>query len=276
MLFAAFWKRNLGFFKLAIATNLEYRLNFLIDAVLQPTVTSGIEMLLWWAVFQSVETMNSSGLTQVAGFTREYYLSYALWSAFMARVTTSWMYEFRMVEEINSGTVNSLLVRPLSFYEYYFSQLMGYKFITTTFSFIVPVILVLAFNLPTHFDRFPLALLLAFYYLILIHSISFLVTTMAFFVTKVNSLTMAKNLMIWVLTGELVPIDLMPGWLRDILLAMPFSSGAFLPVGYITGRIGFDFVMRGFLNVSISLVIVNILGAYFWKKGLQSYVGTGA
>ncbi len=270
MLFAAFWKRNLGFFKLAIATNLEYRMNFLIDAALQPTVTSGIEMLLWWAVFQSVTTAT------VGGSAREYYLSYALWAAFMSRVTTSWMYEFRMVEEIDSGTVNSLLVRPLSFYEYYFSQLMGYKFITTFFSFIIPVGIVLFFNLPTQFDRLPLALLLAFYYLILIHSISFFVSTMAFFLTKVNSLTVAKNLFIWVLTGELIPLDLMPAWLKSIMMALPFSCGAFVPVGYITGRIGIDLVMRGFINVTVSLVVVNLLGAYFWKKGLKSYVGTGA
>ncbi len=270
MLFAAFWKRNLGFFKLAISTNLEYRLNFVIDALLQPTVTSGIEMLLWWAVFKSV------GSTAVAGFTREYYLSYALWAAFMSRVTTSWMYESRMVEEIDSGTINSLLVRPLSFYEYYFSQLMGYKFITTFFSFLIPLILVLNFNLPTQFDRLPLALLLAFYYLILIHSISFLVSTMAFFLTKVSSLTTAKNLFIWVLTGELVPTDLMPPWLQNIMFNLPFPSGAFIPVGYITGRIGIDAVQRGFMNVTVSLVLVNILAAYCWKKGLKSYVGTGA
>ena len=140
MLFAAFWKRNLGFYKLAVATNLEYRLNFIIDVLLQPAMTSGIEMLLWWAVFKGV------GTATVGGFSEDYYLSYAVWAAFMSRVTSSCMYEFKMVEEIDSGTVNSLLVRPLSFYEYYFSQLMGYKTISTIFSFIFPVALVYFFT----------------------------------------------------------------------------------------------------------------------------------
>jgi ABC-2 type transport system permease protein len=270
MLFAAFWKRNLGFFKLAVVTNLEYRLNFLIDALIQPMFTTGIEMLLWWAVFKSASS------STIGGFSREYYLSYALWAAFMARITISWMYEFRMIEEIDSGTINSLLVRPLSFYEYYFSQLMGYKFITTLFSFIFPVIVVVTFQLPTQMDRIPLAMTLAFYYLILIHSISFAISSLAFFYNKVYSLATAKNLLIWLLTGEMIPIDLMPGWLKSFLLFLPFSSGVFLPVGYITGRIGKDAIDRGFVSVTIFLVLVNLLGLVLWKRGLKSYVGTGA
>ena len=34
MSFTAFYKRNLGFYKLAIASNLEYRLNFLVTALI--------------------------------------------------------------------------------------------------------------------------------------------------------------------------------------------------------------------------------------------------
>lgn len=44
-----------------------------------------------------------------------------------------------MIEEIESGTVDGIIVRPISFYEYYFSQLMGYKFITTLTSLLIPL-----------------------------------------------------------------------------------------------------------------------------------------
>lgn len=270
MSFAVLWKRNLGFFKLAIATNLEYRVNYLIDALIQPIITTGIELTLWWAIFKG-----SQALT-IGGFTQDYYLSYAMWAAFFARIATSWMYEFRMVEEIDSGSINSLLVRPMSFYEYYLSQLMGYKFITTIISFAFPVLIVLFFELPTQFSRIPLAIALVFYYLILIHSISFLVSTFAFFLNKVQSFSFAKNLFIWLLTGELVPVDLMPEFLKNALLFLPFSSGVYLPVAYITGRIEAAAVYNGFISVTVSLVLVNLMGMYLWKKGLKSYVGTGA
>lgn len=268
--FAVFWKRNLAFAKLAIVSNLEYRLNYFVDAVLQPTLTTGIEILLWFAVFAG------AGTAEINGFGREFYLSYALWGAFFARICTSWMYEFRMIQEIDSGTVNSLLTRPMSFYEYYFSQLMGYKFITTLVSMLIPLLAVAIFGLPTKFARLPLAFALEFYYLILVHSISFVVAASAFYLNKVYSFTGAKNLALWLLTGELFPLDLMPEPFRSFIIALPFSSGVYVPVGYLTGRLEIDSIWQSFISVTIGIVVVNVLGAIMWKKGVNVYTGTGA
>ena len=268
--FAVFWKRNLAFAKLAIVSNLEYRLNYFIDVIVQPVLTTGIEILLWFAVFKGAHTLT------INGFGREFYLSYALWSAFFARIATSWMYEFKMIEEVSSGTINSLIVRPMGFYEYYLSQLMGYKFVTTIISMIVPVMAAYYYDLPTHFSRIPIAILLCFYYLLLVHTISFLVSCAAFHFTKITSFTVAKNLMLWILTGELFPLDLIPGVWRERLISLPFSSGVFIPVGYITGRVEYNTVLNGFVSVTISLILLNLFGAWLWKKGLDSYAGTGA
>lgn len=268
--FAVFWKRNLAFAKLAIVTNLEYRLNYVVDAIVQPLLTTGIEILLWLGVFAGAHA------TTINGFGKEYYLSYALWSAFFARIATSWMYEFRMIEEIGSGTVNSLIIRPMSFYEYYLSQLMGYKFITTIVSMGIPILTAHLFNLPTHYDRIALAALLCFYYLILVHTISFLVCCAAFHFTKISSFTVAKNLMLWILTGELFPLDLVASPWKEWLIASPFSSGVYLPVGYITGRVGLQEIQNGFVSVTVAIIALNLLGAFLWKRGLRSYEGTGA
>lgn len=237
---------------------------------MQPILTTGIEILLWIAVFKGANT------PYIAGFSKDHYLSYALWSAFFARIATSWMYEFKMIEEVSSGTINSIIVRPMSFYEYYFSQLMGYKLVTTLFSMIIPVIAASFFHLPTDLSRVPLATFLCFYYLMLVHTISFIISTMAFHFTKISSLTVAKNLFLWILMGELFPLDLLPAPFKNLFINLPFASGVFIPVGYITGRVDKIIVYNGFISVTISLVLLNILGAYLWKKGIQSYVGTGA
>jgi len=270
MSFAVFWKRNLAFANLAIVSNLEYRLNYFIDALVQPALTTGIEILLWIAVFKGAQTET------IAGFGKDNYLSYALWSAFFARIATSWMYEFRMIEEVSSGTLNSIIVRPMSFYEYYLSQLLGYKFVTTIISMIVPVIAVLIFDLPTYLSRVPLACLLCFYYLVLVHTISFIISSMAFHYTKISSLTVAKNLFLWILMGELFPLDLLPAPWKEIIISLPFANGVFVPVGYITGRIELPVVINGFISVTIGLIVLNLLGAWLWKRGMDTYVGTGA
>lgn len=270
MSFAAFWRRNLAFFNLAIASNVEYRLNYFLDAILQPTLTTMIEMLLWTAIFRTAAT------TSIGGFDLQHYLAYALWGAFFARIAASWMYEFRMIDDIESGALNTLLTRPVSFYEAYFSQLMGYKFITTFLSFLIPAFASLAFDWPTQFARLPAAVLLVFYYLILVHSISFVVSCFAFFFNRIHAFTVAKNLGLWLLTGELLPLDLMPDPWRGWITALPFSSGVFVPVGYITGRVDSDIVANAFVSVTVGIVVVNVVGFFMWRRGLRDYTGTGA
>jgi ABC-2 type transport system permease protein len=255
---------------LAIIANLEYRMDFLIDAIMQPTITAGIELLLWLAIFKGV------GQATIAGFDQSYYLAYALWAAFFARLSSSWMYEFRMSQEVESGSVNSLIVRPMSFYEYYLSQLMGYKLITGFFSFLVPAIVVIALQLPNDFSRLPLALLLTFYYLFFVHSLGFFVACTAFHLTKTHAITMAKNLTLWIFSGELFPLDLMPEPIRGWFVALPFCSGVYIPVGYLNGRLDISAVWSGFASVTVGLAVINTANYFFWQKSLRTYTGTGA
>ena len=266
----AFWRRNLAFSELAIVSNLEYRFNFFIDAFVQPLITVGIELLMWFAIF---ETANA---VEIGGFTRDNYLAYGVWAPFLGRIAVSWMYESMMVEEVASGSINVILTRPISFYEYYLSQLMGYKITTTIISMIAPLLVTFFFKLPIHYDRIPLAISLVFYYLFLVHTLSFVISTFAFYMTRVRSLTLVKNLTLWLLAGELVPIDLMPPAIAKILLLSPFPAGVYTPVAYITGRAGSDLVMQSFISVTICTIIAMGVGAVLWRKGLQSYTGTGA
>ena len=266
----SFWNRNLATFQLAITSNLEYRFNYFVDALLQPTISTLIELLLWTAVFRSL------GSQQLAGFSEQHYLVYALWAPFFSRVGVNWMYEFRMINDIESGSLNSILMRPTSFYEYYISQLMGYKILTASVSFSIPLVACWYFDLPLNLSRLPLAILLVFYYLILVYTMSFLVSTLAFYWNRVHSLTAVKNLSLWFLSGELIPLDLFPEPWKQILTSLPFSSGAFIPTGYITGRIEIEQVLVSFLSISAFLLFLGGLSFFLWRIGLRNYSGTGA
>jgi ABC-2 type transport system permease protein len=268
--FTGFWRRNLAFFRLAVLTNLEYRFNFLTDAILQPLITGLIELTLWIAIFAS-----ATGTT-IAGFSKEYYLSYALWAAFVSRITANWMYEYRMIDEIDSGSVNSILVRPMSFFEYYLAQLLGYKSITIFFSFLVPLALTTWMDLPTDFSKLPITLLLIGYYLILVQTMSFLIATIAFHLNRVHSMTIAKNLALWVLSGELFPLDLLPEPYRIWALNLPFANAVYIPVGYLTGRFPIDLVWHGFLTTTCGIAVIGSIAYAIWRRGVSQYAGTGA
>lgn len=233
-------------------------------------MSAGIEVTLWWAIFKG------SGLTEIGGFSTDHYLAYALWAAFFSRITISWMYEYKMIDEIDSGRINAILTRPISFYEFYLGQFLGYKLLCAVISLMVPVIACLIIPSPTIFERLPLAILLAVYYLILVHTMSFTVASIAFFYNRIHSLPAAKNIALWVLTGELFPLDLIPEPYRAFFIKLPFSSGAFLPVGYLTGRMDQAAMMQGFVSVTFGIAFFAVVGSSLWHLGRRHYSGTGA
>lgn len=263
-------RRNLAASRLAIQSQLEYRVNFLIDAVIQPIITASVETTIWYAIMGSM-----SGAT-LGGFPRESYLAYAFWANFVGRVTINWMYEFTMLDEIDSGKVNAILMRPISFYEFFLSQFVGYKLLTATTSFIIPVIGCYWLDVPIHLERFPEMFLLILVYLVFVHTLSFSVACIAFFLNKAQSLTGIKNMIIWVMAGEMIPLDLYPEPFKSILIHFPFASGVYIPVGYITGRVSAELFWQSFVSIVVGIVVVGVGARLIWRMGLKSYTGTGA
>ncbi len=263
-------RRNLAAARLAILTQLEYRLNFTIDAVIQPILTATVETALWLGIFSAL------GAGELGGFGRESYLAYALWANFVSRVTTNWMYEYNMLDEIDSGRVNAILMRPISFYEFYLSQFMGYKFLVAVISFVIPLTFCFVFGFPVQVERFPVMLLFVMYYLIFVHTLSFCVACLAFYLNRAHSFTGVKNLAIWVMAGEMIPLDLYPEPLKSLLLHSPFASGVYVPVGFMTGRVGFDYLGQSVISVTVGILVIGLIGRFLWKRGLRVYSGTGA
>lgn len=268
----SFWQRNLAAARLAWIQQFEYRFNLFVDIIFQPVLTAAFEITLWWAMISSIG--DGAGL---AGFSKTHYLHYALWAAFFARISVNWMYEFRMTDDIQSGAINVILSRPLSFYQFYLSQFLSYKILTALLSLLVPAAIVsFFFHGPTDLSRLPLSCLAAFEYLILVYHFSFIVATFAFRLNKVGAITIAKNLAVISLTGELFPIDLAPTWIKNILLNLPFVGGVYIPVGYLTGRCDLETLLNTIGIVSLWILGSGLVAMLLWRRSIKNYSGTGA
>lgn len=237
--------------------------------VVLPLCVFLVEAAFW------VGLIHASGNPLLAGFPASYYLGYFLW-LMLQLGSVNWRFERAMISEINSGAVNALLLRPSSFYEYHLGQLLGQKLITALV--MTPVIIFIArvWDLPLHEDRLLPALLMGFGYVLLLFSVHFAVAAMAFFFDHVYSLNNTKNMIIWFLTGELFPLDLLPSPLREWVIALPFSCGTYLPAAYLSGRITTEVFMRGFVSLAVGGIVFGLIARYIWHQGLRRYGGTGA
>ncbi len=270
-LFTPFFKRNITFAKLAIISNLEYRMNFLTDALIQPILTCGVELMLWNAIFT-----HGTGRDSFAGYSKEAYFSYVLWAVFIGRIAVNWMYENRMMSCIERGELNTILLRPISFYEVYFSQFFAYKSLIAGISLLFPLGISFYYGLPIIYSRLPEMLLMLAVYIWFCYSMSFIVSTLSFFFTKANSFSFIKNITLTFFTGELFPLDLLPVHLKKIFLQLPFPCAIYAPVGYLSGRIDSSLFYQCFGRLFIGLAVTHTIGYYLWKRGLREYAGTGA
>jgi ABC-2 type transport system permease protein len=237
---------------------------------MQPATSTGVELALWSTIFAA------AGLTELNGFSRVSYLTYVLWATFVARITANWAYEMEMSDEIETGRINIVLLRPISFYEYYLSQFMGYKLWTIPFSLGFPLLASAIFPTTVIWSRLVPMLVLILYYLIFVHTIAFCIACFGFFITRVKGITVAKNMSLWVLTGELFPLDLVPEPMKTWAVQSPFASGVYIPVGFLSGRFGWDQYWMAFVSVTGGLVITGMFSVVIWRRGLREYTGTGA
>src|SRR5690606_31378152 len=131
-------------------------------------------------------------------------------------------------------------------------------------------------HLPLIWMRLGPALLMGVMYLLFIHTINFALASMAFFFDHVYSLNTTQNMVLWLLTGSVFPLDLLPSWTSRLLIRLPFSCGTYLPAGYISGRIGTEQFFQGFISLAIGLLLAAVLARFNWNRGLKNYTGTGA
>ncbi|HMN68254.1 MAG TPA: hypothetical protein PKC28_06910, partial [Bdellovibrionales bacterium] len=75
-------------------------MNFVIDALVQPSLTSVFEVTLWMAILHGI------GGGSLGGFPRESYLAYSLWAVFVGRTTSNWMYEFQMLHRVHPARLD--------------------------------------------------------------------------------------------------------------------------------------------------------------------------
>lgn len=266
---ALFLKRNLAYLRLSIVTKLQNPVLLFLSLLIGPSLQFAIEGLFWAGCFEA------SGKEQIGGFTLSQYLVYLLW-LLLNLGGANWRFERAMIHDINSGAVNAMLIRPGSFYGLHFGELFGFKLLGLIV--LLPLMFVVAalFQLPILMERLPLALLMGLSYLLFIHTINFTIACFAFFFDHVYSLNTTKNMILWFLTGELFPLDLLPASLSYWISRLPFSAGVYLPASYISGRIGHQLFVEGFISLVCGIIIMALLARFMWRKGTQNYTGTGS
>ena len=190
-----------------------YRLEFLFEILGAAFVPAAIQMVLWYAVFKI------NGASQIAGLNYEEMLAYT-WVSILFTQIRGGDLDFELSELIRSGQLSNYLLRPVSVIEFIYIRGLGPKV------FIAGIALAIGLSAGMAYGLSPARLIAGMVFALLgnlIHyQISAAIAAGAFLWEEAYSLLMVKNMIVSLLSGELIPLSLFPESMQWIWKSTPF------------------------------------------------------
>lgn len=260
-----------GVFKVSLKQEFAYRLNFVMWRV-----RNIVQILLIYYLWDSVF---SSPTRELFGYSRAKIITY-IFGVYVLRAIVTSSRAQDTAGEIAQGGLTNYLLKPVSYFKYWFirdlsSKALNLGFVGIEFSILfmllkpvifVPesLILVLLFIV-----SLVLAVLLYFFLLMVFSSFTFWAPEQAWgFVFLLSIFTDLFG-------GFVFPLDIFPMNIQTLLYATPFPYLVFAPLQIFLGKLSLSLAIR---SVSISFVWVLVCMLILkkeWKLGLRAYRGEG-
>lgn len=224
-------KRNLSVYASLFAmipkVFMTYQLWFWIGLVLN-IISMAILVYFWRAIYNDASTISGLGLSQT--------LNYILLAfIFMPLTSNDLIWEFG--SNLREGTIIHHLLRPINFQGMNYAQMLGSLVTRLILQLPMAVVAVLLFGLrfPTDLTTWMAFLVSALLGFTVMFFFNWFLACFTFYTTEIWGLGVLIDGMTFFLSGALVPLVMMPEWVRTIVLSIPFAQALAVPVGLLTG-----------------------------------------
>ena len=77
------------------------------------------------------------------------------------------------------------------------------------------------------------------------------------------------------LSGRLVPLKLMPGWVQTLASYLPFKYAFYYPIESLVGNLSTGALLRG-LALQLLWIVLGLVAFHFaWRAAIKRYSGVG-
>lgn len=249
-------------FKDAVAYRSEFFLEFIGSAIVPAT----IQWILWYAMFKI------GGATEVAGMTYVELMHYTAVSVLFTQVRGG-NHDFELQEMIRSGQLSNYLLRPVGVVEFVYIQGVAGKLLVAGVCLGVGLIAGLWMGWAP--ERMIGAMLLALMGNIIHYQLGAALATTAFLWEEAYSILMVKNLVVSLLSGELIPLNMFPEQWQWIWKSTPFYLYVFGPAQYALGHWTHVEFLTNFAIGIIWMVVGWALIKATWGLGMRRYLSLG-
>jgi ABC-2 type transport system permease protein len=239
--------------------------------------------LLYWlvspVVYLAVWTTIANSQGNVRGLTANDFVVYYM-TLLIVDTLTSDITLHLLAYKIQDGTLSGDLLQPI--HPILTSTLVNnLAFKALTFMVLLPVWFLLALLVRPDFSGVTLvSLLLAVPAVVVGFAISFLLgatlTCVAFWTTRVYSLSEFYWAFVLLFSGQFVPLDLMPAFIQQAARFLPFQLFKYFPVQLILGKLTSAEILQGYLSGVIWFAIALALFSWVWRSGVKRFSAVGA
>ena len=233
---------------------------------------AGLLFFLWRAIFQNSVDLNMPF---------NHLITYVCLGQVISLTRISWVQRnilYRAVSRIRTGDIVIDFVRPVDYQAFRLTDAVG-LFIAEIALINLPAyllsILLLGIDPPASLEAaigFSISLIGAF---LIAFSMNYLMNMMTFWTMETLGLMHAQKAIIDILAGSLIPLSLLPDFLRIIALYLPFQAMAYVPLSIYIGAIAGADIWIEILKQGGWVVGMLLLTRWLWVKVSKKIVIQG-
>lgn len=258
--------------RVGLADRFAYRANFFIGTIMRllPFVT----VVFFWNAVMADAPPRAFG-----GYNADAMVGYFI-LVFLARAFSSMPGLAREIaKDVRDGQLNKFLVRPIDFPAYQLMLRTSHKTVYL-FTLAAPFGL-FVWLMSAYFPAAPdfaqlaagvAALLLSF---VIGFHFHLLMGMLSFWFLEVTTFLFVVDLIEFFLSGQMIPLDLLPAWAQDASHWLPFQYAAYAPAAILLGRVPSE-ALPGLLGMAVIWAVVMVaLTRLLFARGLRRYSAYG-
>lgn len=262
-------RKYLEISKIKFKTQLAWRFDIAVNVVF--TIAKILFAYLIWVNIYKQHDM-------IAGFTFHAMLSYYIINSFLSQLDMSESVAYDIAGQIRGGTFSKQMVIPVNIQGYCMAQTFGSTAFYLLFQLVAAVIWIFIFRVKFVFTNHPVYILSAGLIVILglvfMLQLNYFLGLLTFIFQDIYVFLMIKSNILLLITGNMLPLALLPKLAQEILRIFPFYYISYLPSMLLLGRNGNE-IGRGFLTLAIWIILFLLVNVFAYNKLRVRYDGVG-
>lgn len=246
---------------------LTYRFNFFLQVIGPAIIFFFIKYNLWTSIYQGDDELI------IQGYTLEQMISYHAWSLIVSLLAQGHSAN-NLSEDIRMGRISTYLIYPFNFWEYHTANFVAFQLLQLLISlFTLSILIGFSIISPPSFLVLFSGLLICSWIGIFWYLLQYLTGVLGFWLEETWILRVTLQMITAFLSGAILPLELYPSWIVSVLDYTPFPYLTYYPIKVFSGEL--EHLFSAFFVLGIWGILIAIVNALVWKKGLKLYTAAG-